>query len=110
MKLLLMKWDLAKGRKQADDNRDQILQWLGGILTEFGSMSTNHQRQFVNTLLVHPNNYLALDAESFVLNHFIDDLIPERLDEKKTHRFAIARHANRFGLLPTTDTVQNAIQ
>ena len=83
MKLLLMKWDLAKGRKQADDNRDQILQWLGGILTEFGSMSTNHQRQFVNALLIHPNNYLALNAESVVLNPFIDDLIPERLDEEE---------------------------
>lgn len=80
MKLLLMKWDLGKGRKQAEDNRDQILHWLGGVLTEFGSMSTNHQRQFVNALLVHPNNYLALDAESVVLNPFIDDFIPERLD------------------------------
>ena len=83
MKLLLMKWDLAKGRKQADDNRDQILKWLGGILTEFGSMSTNHQRQFVNALLIHPNNYLALDAECVVLNPFIDDFIPERLDEEE---------------------------
>ena len=46
-------------------------------------MSTNHQRQFVNALLIHPNNYLALDAESVVLNPFIDDLIPERLDEEE---------------------------
>lgn len=83
MKLLLMRWDLAKGRKQASENIDQILHWLGAVLPEFGTLLPIHQRRFISDLITYPNTYLALDAKKVVLNPFVDDLIPEKLDEEE---------------------------
>ena len=97
-----MKWDLGKGRLKAADNRDQILHWLGSVLTEFSSMSSNHQRQFVNDLLIHPNNYLALNAESVVLNPFIDDLIPGRLDDEENTPIRYCSTCKQVRLTPIT--------